>query len=172
VSWQNGEGEKKTSRFGWLRVQPASGHQKGQAPEPLQWLFWEWPEGKSEPTHYWLSTLPEEIPLARLVYLAKLRWRVERDYQEMKAEVGLDHYEGRTWPGLHHHLTLCAVAHGFLVQQRARYTRALKAAEPTKAAPVSARKKTSGTEESATTASRLRHASGRLAAPATSVDTR
>ena len=78
----------------------------------------EGPEGEKEPTKYWLSTLPEDIGFARLVELAKLRWRIERDYQELKQELGLGHYEGRGWRGFHHHATLCIAAYGFLVQER------------------------------------------------------
>lgn len=151
VSWKNGDGELKQSRFGRVRIKPATGHCKGQGPEPEQWLFWQWPEAKSEPEHYWLSTLPEQTPLERLVYLAKLRWRVERDYQEQKAEVGLDHFEGRSWNGLHHHLSLCALSHGFLVQSRARLMRAQATSRPREpSGGASALKKTLGTEEPAT----------------------
>lgn len=121
ITWQNGDGPERVSRFGAVRVQPASGHCHGLAPEPEQWLLWEWPQGQGLPEHYWLSTLPQDTSLERLVYLAKLRWRVERDYQDLKAEVGLDHFEGRNWPGLHHHWVLCAVAHGFLVLQKVRW---------------------------------------------------
>lgn len=123
VTWQNGDGPQRRGNFGALRLQPASGHCQGMAPEPEQWLIWEWPEGAERPEHYWLSTLPKDTPLERLEYLAKLRWRVERDYQEMKAEVGLDPYGGRTWNGLHHPLVLCSVAHGFLVLNKARWQR-------------------------------------------------
>jgi SRSO17 transposase len=132
ITWQNGDGPERKGRFGAVRVQPASGHCHGMAPEPEQWLIWEWPEGQGLPEHYWLSTLPEDTPLERLVYLAKLRWRVERDYQDLKAEVGLDHFEGRTWPGLHHHWVLCSVAHGFLVLQKVRW-QAPKSTAPTAA---------------------------------------
>jgi SRSO17 transposase len=78
----------------------------------------EWPKGESEPTKYWLSTLPESTTLKRLVYFAKLRWRIERDYQELKQEVGLGHFEGRGWRGFHHHATLCIAAYGFLISER------------------------------------------------------
>jgi SRSO17 transposase len=71
-----------------------------------------------EPTKYWLSTLPEDIAFQRLVELAKLRWRIERDYQELKQEVGLGHFEGRRWRGFHHHATLCIAAYGFMVSER------------------------------------------------------
>ena len=84
-----------------------------------EWLLIEWPEGEGAPTKYWLSTLPADIRFRRLVDLAKLRWRIERDYQELKQEVGLGHYEGRGWRGFHHHATLCIAAYGFLVAERA-----------------------------------------------------
>ena len=77
-------------------------------------------EDESEPTKYWLSTLPEKITFAELVDFAKLRWRIERDYQELKQEVGLGHFEGRGWRGFHHHATLCIAAYGFLIAERAR----------------------------------------------------
>ena len=83
-----------------------------------EWLLIEWPEGDDEPTKYWLSTLPEDISFRDLVDIAKLRWRIERDYQELKQEVGLGHYEGRGWRGFHHHATLCIAAYGFLISER------------------------------------------------------
>src|SRR4051794_38407285 len=75
-----------------------------------------------EPTQYWLSTLPEEIGFEQMVDLAQLRWRIERDYQDLKQEVGLGHYEGRGWRGFHHHATLCIAAYGFLIAERARFS--------------------------------------------------
>ena len=75
-------------------------------------------EGEPEPTRYWLSNLPQDVTFPRLVDLAKLRWRIERDYQELKQEVGLGHYEGRGWRGFHHHATLCIAAYGFLISER------------------------------------------------------
>ncbi len=89
-------------------------------PEKLspEWLLIEWPEGEAEPTKYWLATLPESISFERLVDVAKMRWRIERDYQELKQEVGLDHYEGRGWRGFHHHATMCIAAYGFLISER------------------------------------------------------
>jgi len=151
VTWHNGDGPQRKGRFGALRVQPASGHCHGMAPEPEQWLIWEWPEGQELPEHYWLSTLSEDTPLERLVYLAKLRWRVERDYQDMKAEVGLDHFEGRNWPGLHHHWVLCSVAHGFLVLQKVQWQRQQTAAPSVERGRGRPQKKTFQTEESAKT---------------------
>ena len=84
-----------------------------------EWLLIEWPEGEPEPTKYWLATLPARISFRGLVDFAKLRWRIERDYQELKQEVGLGHYEGRGWRGFHHHATLCIAAYGFLIAERA-----------------------------------------------------
>lgn len=81
----------------------------------------EWPEGEKRPTKYWLSTLPEDTVLRDLVDLAKLRWRIERDYQELKQEIDLGHYEGRGWHGFHHHALLCIAAYGFLVSERSRF---------------------------------------------------
>ena len=85
---------------------------------PKEWLLVEWPQGESAPTKYWLSTLPADTALAMLVETAKLRWRIERDYQELKQELGLDHFEGRGWRGFHHHMALCVAAYGFLVSER------------------------------------------------------
>lgn len=77
---------------------------------PECWLLAEWPPGEPEPTDYWLSTLPADIPLGRLVRLAKLRWRIEHDYRELKDGLGLDHYEGRSFTGWHRHVTLACLA--------------------------------------------------------------
>ena len=87
-------------------------------PHPEQWLLIEWPRGEAEPAKYFLSTLPAATPLKELVRVAKLRWRIERDYQELKQELGLGHFEGRSWRGFHHHATLCVAAYAFLLAQR------------------------------------------------------
>jgi SRSO17 transposase len=121
VTWREGSRGWQSSRFAAVRIRTAHRHLHCQPPSDEQWLLCEWPEGEPEPTKYWLSTLPKETSVKTLVRLAKLRWRVERDYQEMKQELGLDHYEGRTWRGFHHHATLCAVAHGFLALRRALF---------------------------------------------------
>jgi len=114
ITWRE-DGEAFTSRFARLRVRPVT-----QAEQPdEEWLLIEWPEDEAEPTKYWLSTLPPEIGFDALVDRAKLRWRIERDYQDLKQELGLGHYEGRGWRGLHHHVTLCIAAYGFLVAERA-----------------------------------------------------
>ena len=83
-----------------------------------EWLLIEWPKDEDAPTKYWLSTLPQDISFRDLVDIAKLRWHIERDYQELKQEVGLNHYEGRGWRGFHHHATLCIAAYGFLISER------------------------------------------------------
>jgi len=87
-------------------------------PRAEEWLLIEWPQGEAEPTKYWFATLPEEISFEGLVDFAKLRWRIERDYQELKQELGLCDYEGRGWRGFHHHATLCIAAYGFLIAER------------------------------------------------------
>jgi SRSO17 transposase len=123
VRWREGSRGKQTSRFAALWVTPAENHGRGRGRPPSEavWLLIEWPEGEGEPTKFWLASLPKSTSLVALVRFAKLRWRVERDYQELKQEIGLDHYEGRTWRGFHHHATLCAVAHGFLALRRALF---------------------------------------------------
>jgi SRSO17 transposase len=120
VTWREGCAGALTSRFARLRVRAAHGDEALSQPRPPEWLLIEWPQGEKEPSKYWLSSLPEDIPLARLVELAKLRWRIERDYQELKQELGLGHFEGRGWRGFHHHATLCIAAYGFLIAERAR----------------------------------------------------
>jgi SRSO17 transposase len=123
--WRRGSKGLQRGRFLALRVRPA-----GVTPRRLaraaggelqvRWLLVEWPQGKPEPTKYWLSNLPETTPLVDLVRLARSRWRVEQDYRELKGGLGLDHFEGRGWVGWHHHVTLVSVAHGFLTLERLR----------------------------------------------------
>jgi SRSO17 transposase len=109
------------SRFVALGVRPA-GVKLRRATRgrqlPVRWLLAEWPEGEPEPTKYWLASLPETTPLERLIRLAKLRWRVEHDYRELKDALGLDHFEGRSFKGWQHHVTLVSVAHAFVTLQR------------------------------------------------------
>src|SRR4051794_15639245 len=118
IAWREGAADRLISRFARGRVRAAHRDSWLGEPRPEEWLLIEWPEGEKEPTKYWFSTLPEDISFVRLVELAKLRWRIERDYQELKQELGLGHYEGRSWRGFHHHATLCIAAYGFLVQER------------------------------------------------------
>jgi SRSO17 transposase len=122
VTWREGSRGEQSSRFAAVRVHTAERHVHGAAPSEEVWLLIEWPEDEKAPTKYYLSSLPADTALKKLVRLAKLRWRVERDYQELKSEVGLDHFEGRTWRGFHHHATLCMVAHGFLALRRALFS--------------------------------------------------
>jgi len=118
VTWREGTHAPLASRFAAVRVRPAHRDYWRSAPRPEEWFLVEWPQGESEPTKYWLSTLPWDTTLADLVDQAKLRWRIERDYQELKQEIGLGHYEGRGWRGFHHHATLAIAAYGFLVSER------------------------------------------------------
>lgn len=118
ISWREGSNDRLTSRFARVRVRPAHRDDKRRTPHPHEWVLIEWPPGESEPTRYWLSNLPDEIDFDRMVDLAKLRWRIERDYQDLKQELGLGHYEGRGWRGFHHHASLCIAAYGFLICER------------------------------------------------------
>lgn len=120
VTWREGTRGAMRSRFARLRVRPAHRDERRSEPRPEEWLLIEWPRGAPAPTKYWMSTLPETLPIADLVRLAKLRWRIERDYQELKDELGLDHFEGRGWRGFHHHGALCIAAYAFLAAERAR----------------------------------------------------
>jgi SRSO17 transposase len=120
VSWREGARGKLSSKFLAYRVRPAERHTKGKPPGDEQWLLCEWHSSETEPRFHF-STLPANLSLKELVRFTKLRWRVERDYQDLKGEVGLDHFEGRTWRGFHRHGTLCAVAHGFLALRRALF---------------------------------------------------
>ena len=119
VTWRQGTNAPLTSRFAALRVRPAHRDYKAATPRPEEWCLIEWPPGEAEPTKFWLSTLPATTSPTALVRHAMLRWRIERDYQELKQEIGLGHYEGRGWRGFHHHATLCIAAYGFLVAERA-----------------------------------------------------
>ncbi len=118
IEWREGSAETLSSRFARVRVRVARRDDQRHETRPEEWLLIEWPRGEKEPTKYWLSTFPEDTTLHRLVYFAKLRWRIERDYQELKQEVGLGHFEGRGWRGFHHHATLCIAAYGFLISER------------------------------------------------------
>ena len=118
ITWRDGSNASLTSRFARLRVRPAHNDARRSEPATQEWLLIEWPDGQSEPDHYWLSTLPQAVTFERMVDLAKLRWRIERDYLELKQEVGLGHYEGRGWRGFHHHASLCIAAYGFLISEK------------------------------------------------------
>jgi SRSO17 transposase len=122
VTWREGaDGQRLVSRFVALRVRPAGVQLRRVARGgelPVRWLLAEWPHGEPEPVKYWLASLPADTPLERLVGLAKLRWRVEHDDRELKDALGLDHFEGRSWQGWHHHVTLVSAAHAFVTLER------------------------------------------------------
>jgi SRSO17 transposase len=120
VAFRDGpDGEPMSSRFAFVRVRAAHRWQWGFATEPREeWLICEWPEGEQAPTDYWLSNLPPDAEPERLARLARLRWRIELDYKQLKGELGLDNYEGRSWLGWHHHTALVTAAHGFLTLER------------------------------------------------------
>jgi SRSO17 transposase len=118
ITWREGTNGALSSRFAAIRVHcaPREAQPAGAAEE--QWLLIEWPKGEVEPSKYFLSTVSADTATKELVRLAKLRWRIERDYQELKQELGLGHFEGRSWRGFHHHATLCIATYGFLVTER------------------------------------------------------
>jgi SRSO17 transposase len=121
VQWRAGTNGLLASRFAAVRARPAHRDERRHEPRAEEWVLIEWPQGEAAPTKYWLSTLPPATSLAELVSQTKLRWRIERDYQELKQEIGLGHYEGRGWRGFHHHASLCIAAYGFLVSERGRF---------------------------------------------------
>ena len=120
IRWRQGTKGWLESRFVAFRVQPSHGFVRGQPPHKEVWLLIEWPESEKEPTKYFLCDLPTSYTLRRLVRLAKCRWKIEQDYQQLKEELGLDHYEGRSWIGWHHHTTLVMLAHAFLTLEMLR----------------------------------------------------
>ena len=129
VHWREGTRRPLRSRFAALRLRPAHRDYWSSEPRPEEWLLIEWPKQEAEPIKYWLSTLPASTNLSDLVRLAKQRWIIERDYQELKQELGLGHYEGRGWRGFHHHATLCIAAYGFLVAERSRFSPSARAGQ-------------------------------------------
>ena len=122
VEWREGSKGTLRSRFAALRVRPAYGDDRKASLQPEQWMLVEWPDGTNEPSGYWLARLPVNISLKRLVAVSKHRWVIERDYEELKGELGLAHYEGRNWRGFHHHATLCIASYGFLMAERSRFS--------------------------------------------------
>jgi len=121
LTWRQGSQGSQRGRFAACRVQPAHGHVRDRPELEPVWLLIEWPPEAQAPLKYWFSNLPEEVSLRRLVRLAKLRWRVEQNYQQLKEELGLDHYEGRGWQGWHHHVTLVCLAYAFMLLERQRH---------------------------------------------------
>ena len=118
ISWREGTNEPLSGRFAALRVRHAGGNAGKARLRPLEWLLIEWPAGEAQPSKYLLSTLPEDTPINELVSAAHQRWRIERDYQDLKQDFGLGHYEGRGWRGFHHHASLSIAAYGFLITER------------------------------------------------------
>ena len=116
ITWRDGSADPLRSRFARVRVRTAP--IRGAAARPAETLLIEWPHGEAAPTKYWLSNVAKTISFRELVDIAKMRWRIERDYQDLKQEIGLGHYEGRGWRGFHHHGTLCIAAYGFLISER------------------------------------------------------
>lgn len=127
ITWRQGTKQNLRSRFAAVRVRPAHRDYWRHEPHTEEWLLIEWPAGEAEPIKYWLSTLPANTKLADLARLAKQRWIIERDYEELKQELGLGHFEGRGWRGFHHHATLCIAAYGFLVAERSRFSPSARA---------------------------------------------
>lgn len=127
ITWREGAQRKLRSRFAAVRVRPAHRDYEKAEPHAEEWLLIEWPRGEQEPTKYWVSTLPPQTKLKDLVKMAKHRWIIERDYEELKQELGLGHYEGRNWRGFHHHATLCIAAYGFLIAERTRFSPSARA---------------------------------------------
>lgn len=118
TTWREGTNASLSSRFAAMRVRAAHGDRQASVPRDEEWLLIEWPKGEPEPIKYFLSTLSADTTRKELVKVVKMRWRIERDYQELKQEFGLDNFEGRNWRGFHHHATLCIAAYGFLVGER------------------------------------------------------
>jgi SRSO17 transposase len=129
VTWRQGSQRKLQSRFAAVRVRPAHRDYWRAEPHPEEWLLIEWPRGEAEPTKYWVSTMPADTKLKDLAKMAKHRWIIERDYEELKQELGLGHFEGRNWRGFHHHATLCIAAYGFLVAERSRFSPSARAGQ-------------------------------------------
>lgn len=135
ITWREGAADWLSSRFTRVRVRPAHRDNLRTEPRAEEWLLIEWPEDEKEPTKYWFSTIPEEVSFDDFVDMAKLRWRIERDYQELKQELGLGHYEGRGWRGFHHHATLCIAAYGFLITERSAFPPSRSSSSPHFAEP-------------------------------------
>jgi SRSO17 transposase len=119
VAFRDIDGRQLVSRFAFVRVIAAHPVTRDRQAPREEWLIVEWPEGHEQPTDHWISNLPLDTEPERLARLARLRWMIELDYRQLKGELGLDHYEGRSYPGFHHHCTLVTAAHGFLTLERA-----------------------------------------------------
>ena len=140
IEWREGTNTPLASRFARVRCRAAH----GDRPRAQEWLLIEWPHGDAAPSHYFLSNLPESVSLEDLVSTVKMRWRIERDYLELKQELGLGHYEGRNWRGFHHHASLCIAAYGFLMLERLAGVKKNAARLPAPALPESFRPRGAG----------------------------
>jgi SRSO17 transposase len=120
IGWRDGSNASLSSRFQRVRVKAAG--EGTSDDEPAEWLIVEWPKSEKEPTKFWLSTLPADCTMEHMIDITMMRWRIERDYLELKQEVGLDHFEGRSWRGFHHHATMCIAAYGFLISERSAFS--------------------------------------------------
>jgi len=120
VTWRQGSQGRMSSRFAAWRVRPAHRLSDGRAPQPPCWLLAQWLVDQDQPAKFFFSNLPANTPLRTLVRVAKSRWWVEQSYQQMKEELGLDHFEGRSWRGFYHHLTLVLLAAAFLSHLRGK----------------------------------------------------
>jgi hypothetical protein len=112
--------QRQAHALSLCRSADPGGTSAGECPE--EWLVIEWPKTEAAPTKYHLSNLPDSASVKELVATIHMRWRIERDYQELKDEIGIDHFEGRGWRGFHHHAALCIAAYGFIAAERARTT--------------------------------------------------
>ena len=157
VTWRDGTNAPLTSRFTCLRVRPAHQSHLAATMRPEEWLLIEWPQGDAEPAGYWLATAPSDATLEQLIFVAKMRWRIERDYRELKQEFGLSHYEGRNWRGFHHHATLCIAAYGFLTAHRLTHVDPKKNGAEPKTSALPADYVPRGRPTSATPRTRLDH---------------
>ncbi|OIQ79304.1 transposase DDE domain protein [mine drainage metagenome] len=142
VTWRQGVSEPLRSRFARVRVRAAH-RDRARAQE---WLIIEWARDTDEPAHYWFSNLPQDMPWQQMVDTVMGRWRIERDYQELKQELGLGHFEGRNWRGFHHHASLCVAAYGFLMLERLSGAKKNAARFKTPALPTGFRPRGAGTD--------------------------
>jgi SRSO17 transposase len=121
ISWREGTNAQLSGRFARIRVRSANDRHAAMETIAEEWLLIEWPDDETAPTKFWFSTLDKSVTFSHLVRTTKQRWRIERDYLELKQEIGLGHFEGRSWRGFHHHATLCIAAYGFLLCERAAF---------------------------------------------------
>ncbi len=132
ITWRKGTIGPLRSRYVIIQVRPANRHipRQSDGTLPITWMIAEWPPKEEEPTKYWLSNLHPSTRPKTLVQLAKIRWRIEHDYRELKTGLGLDHFEGRSWLGWHHHVTLTSAAHLFITKTRLTNPKAPAPAHP------------------------------------------